>query len=81
MQAWLGSQSIMSLNDVTWKDDSPSGRMLGDIGIEEASRRPYYLQFTLKLRANLLNGPASAISQPGLRDGSGLTQWVELKKD
>jgi hypothetical protein len=81
VHAQLGGQLKMLLNDVTWENETLSGRMLGDVGIEEASRRPYYLQFALKLRGDLLNGSASAISQPGLRDGSGLTQWVELKKD
>jgi CubicO group peptidase (beta-lactamase class C family) len=91
VHAQLGRQIETLLTDVKWEPDpfsgqkpedvTLSGRMPGDIGIEEASRRPYYLQFNLKLRGNLLNGSASAISQPGRRDGSGLTQWVELKKD
>lgn len=79
-QAKLGDQLKMLLNDVTWENDVLSGRMLGDVGTEDANRRPYFLQFTLKLRGNLLNGSASAISQPGRRVGNALTQWVELKK-
>jgi len=68
-------QFKMLLNDVTWENETLSGRMLGDIGTEDANRRPYYLQF------NLLHGSASAISLPWRRDTSGLTQWVELKND
>jgi hypothetical protein len=74
-------QFKMLLNDVSWENDTLSGRMLGDVGTEDANRHPYYLQLNLKLRGDVLNGSASAISLPGRRDSSGLTQWVELKKD
>jgi len=81
VQAKLGSQFRTLLDSPTWENNTLSGRMTGDIGTEDANRRPYYLQLNLKLRAKVLNGPASAISQPGGRVGNALTQWVELKKD
>jgi hypothetical protein len=65
---------------VRWHDGYLSGRMTGDIGAEDANRRPYLLSLTLKLRGAALNGPASAVSLPGRRPGNALTQWVELKK-
>jgi hypothetical protein len=34
-------QLKMLWNDVEWRDGSLSGAMLGDVGTEETSRRPY----------------------------------------
>lgn len=80
VHARLGSQLRTLLNDVRWQDGCLSGRMTGDIGAEDANRRPYLLDLTLKLRGAALNGPASAVSLPGRRPGNALTQWVELKR-
>jgi hypothetical protein len=80
VQAQLGAQMKMLWNDVTWRDGYLSGRMPGDIGTEDAGRRPYFLSFSLKLRGDVLNGAASAISLPGRRAGNALSQWVELSK-
>jgi hypothetical protein len=80
IHAQLGGQLTMLWNDVRWDDGWLSGRILGNIGTEDAGRRPYALSFSLKLRGDVLNGPASAISLPGRRAGNALTQWVELKK-
>ncbi len=55
--------------------------MPGDIGTEDAARRPYLLHFALKLRGNVMNGPASAITIPGGRVGNALTEWVEVQRD
>ena len=80
IHAQLGQQLKMLWNDVRWSDGLLSGRMLGNIGTDDAGRRPYALSFSLKLRGDVLNGAASAISTPGRRAGNALTQWVELKK-
>ena len=80
VHARLGSQLKTLLNDVRWQDGYLSGRMTGEIGTEDANRRPYLLNLTLKLRGAALNGPVSAVSLPGRRPGNALTQWVELKK-
>jgi CubicO group peptidase (beta-lactamase class C family) len=80
VHAQLGGQMKMLWNDVTWRDGYLSGRMPGDIGAEDAGRRPYFLSFSLKLRGDVLNGAASAISLPGRRAGNALSQWVELTK-
>lgn len=68
------------LSDLRWQDGILSGRFSGDIGTDDANRRPYYIQLSLKLRGNVLNGAATAISLPGGRIGNALTQWAELKK-
>lgn len=78
VHAHLGEQLKTLLNDVTFEDGYLSGRMLGDIGTEDANRRPYHLHVSLKLRDRLLNGAMMAISH-GPR-GNALSYWVELKK-
>jgi Beta-lactamase len=80
VHAQLGGQMRMLWNDVIWRDGYLSGRMPGNVGTEDAGRRPYFLSFSLKLRGNVLNGAASAISVPGRRAGNALSQWVELTK-
>jgi len=76
----VGHQFQMLLNDVRLEDGYLSGRFMSDIQTEDANRRPYFLFLRLKQRGGVLNGPASAISLPGKRNGNALTSWVELKK-
>ena len=57
-----------------------SGRMPGDIGTEDAARHPYNLDFTLKLRGEILNGAGVRRAEGSGRIGGAQTQWVELKK-
>lgn len=80
VHAQLGEQLKTLLNDVNFKDGYLEGRMMGDIGTEDANRRPYHLHLTLKLRENMLNGAVTAISLPGCRRGNALSHWVELFK-
>ena len=74
----LEKQLETLLSNVRWENGYLHGQMRGDIHTEDAERRPYFLQLTLKLRGKTLNGPASAISLPGKRAGNALTSWVEL---
>jgi hypothetical protein len=76
----LGDQLKTLLNDVSFKDDYLGGRMMGDIGTEDANRRSYHLHVALKLRGQVLNGAITAISLPGPRLGNALSHWIELKK-
>jgi len=80
VHAQLGKQMTMLWNAVHWRDGYLSGSMPGDIGTEDAARHPYNLDFTLKLRGGILNGPASAVPKGAGRVGGAQTQWVELKK-
>jgi CubicO group peptidase (beta-lactamase class C family) len=81
VQAHLGTEPETAVSNLRWVNGYLSGRMQGDIGTEDANRRPYLLQLTLKLRGDALNGPASAISRPGARAGNALTQWVEVRRE
>jgi hypothetical protein len=81
VHARMEGQLRMLLNLVSFQNGYFSARMMGDIGIEDANRKPYYLDFTLKLRGGMLNGPVTALSLPNKRARNALSQWVELKKE
>lgn len=80
VHAQLGKQLKTLLNRADFKDGYLTGQMTGDVNTEDVNRRPYILSLTLKLRGNVLNGAASALSLPGKRVGNALTHWVEVKK-
>ena len=77
--AQLDGGTRTALSGSAFRDGLLTARLNGDIGTEDANRRPYQLQLTLKLRGGALNGPGSAISLPGKRAGNALTSWVELQ--
>jgi CubicO group peptidase (beta-lactamase class C family) len=81
VHAQLGTQLKTLLNDVQLENDQLTGRMLGDIGTEDANRRPYLLHVDLKRRGEVLNGAVIAISLPGKRLGNALSHWVEVRKE
>ncbi len=81
IHAQIGSQMKMLWNDAGWSDGRLTGRMPGDIGIEEGARGTHHLSFSLTLRGNALNGAISAVSSSGRRNHGTVTQWVELKKE
>ncbi|MGH9845140.1 MAG: hypothetical protein ACREEM_41010, partial [Blastocatellia bacterium] len=80
VHARLGAQLKTLLNRADFKDGYLTGALLGDIGTEDASRRPYTLSLSLKLRGEALGGALTALLLPGKRAGNALTHWVELKK-
>lgn len=80
IHARLGRQLWTLLNMVSFNNDTLEGRMMGDIGTEDASRRPHVLRLRLKLRGDALNGAVTAMSTPGNRAGNALSYWAELKK-
>lgn len=75
----MGEQLKTLLNDVVFEQSYLAGRMMGNIGTEDANRRPYYLSVTLKLREKVLNGTMTAVSL-GQRTGNALSHWMEIKK-
>ncbi len=68
------------LNDVRFEDGNLTGRFAGEIGTEDAGRRPHFIALDVMLRGDTLNGAATAISSPGRRAGNALTSWIELKR-
>lgn len=80
IHARLGDQLETLVNDPRFENAALTGRMVGDVGTEDAGRLPYHLHLSLNLRGDLLNGAVSAISLPNLRSGNALSYWTELKK-
>lgn len=76
----LGQQLWTLLNDPRLSGGDLAGRFNGDIGTEDANRRPYVLALSLKHRGDALNGAVTALSTPGRRVGNALSHWVEAKK-
>ena len=81
VHAKLGGQLWTLLNDVDFSAGWLRGRMVSDIGTEDANRRAYHLHLTLKRREDALNGAMTAISLPGKQMGNALSHWVEVKRD
>jgi CubicO group peptidase (beta-lactamase class C family) len=80
VQAQLGTQLKTLVNDTRLRDGWLTGRLMGDIGTEDASDRPHHLHLDLKLRGDRLNGAMIAISLPTKRLTNALAHWVELEK-
>jgi CubicO group peptidase (beta-lactamase class C family) len=80
VHARLGEQMKTLVNDTKLEEDRLTGRMYGDIGTEDANRRPYHLHLDLKQRGDTLNGAIIAITQHPSRSGHALSHWTEMKK-
>ena len=76
----MGNQLTTLLNNVAYRQGHLSGRMMGDIGTEDANRRLYHLHVSLKLRGQALNGAMTAISLPGQKMGNALSCWMNIRK-
>jgi len=74
VHAKLGSQLGTLLNDVRFRPQQLSGRMAGDLGVDDAGATPYNLHFYLYLRDGALKG--AVVTEPS----PGLPFWTELKK-
>ena len=81
IHARLGDQLEILVNDARFEKGNLTGLMVGDIGTEDANRRPYHLHLNLSLRKKTLNGALTAISLPGQRMGNALSHWTELKRE
>ena len=84
----LDDQLKALVNDAQLKDGEFKGVFLGDVGYEDADRRPYHLHFDLALRDDLLTGCILALTvikggeggAPGKRTGNALSFAATLSK-
>lgn len=76
----LGDDLWTLLNNARFEGGYLRGGFRGDIGTEDANRTDYVLSLELKLRGNVLNGSAMAITLPNVRLGNALTHWTELRR-
>jgi CubicO group peptidase (beta-lactamase class C family) len=76
----LGDQPWTVLDQAAFSEGVLGGIFSGDIGTEDANRRPYNLRLEVKKRDNVLNGSLIALSLPGKWVGNALTHWIEVKR-
>lgn len=79
VEAHLGDQATLPLDNANAQAGTFTGRMEGDIGAADAKRRPYRLVWDLALRDGVLTGTLNAVGRPESR-GVGLGYWVKLRK-
>jgi hypothetical protein len=79
VHAQLGDQLQTLVNDPRFREGQFTGKMTGDIGTNDASRRPHDLQWELTLREGRLNGVLYAVGRHPSR-GLTLGHWVELRR-
>jgi hypothetical protein len=77
----IDDQLVTLVSEAWFADGELRGVFAGDIGTDDAGRRPYHLSLRLKLRGDLLNGSLTALSKPGPRPGDALSYWIELARE
>lgn len=76
----LGDQLKTLLTDGRFEDGTLTGCFAGDIGTEDANRRPYHLHLDLRLRGEVLNGAVIVKSPPRTNLDSALSHWTQLEQ-
>jgi len=79
VHAQLGNQLEMLINNARLENGIFTGRIMSDIGTPDANRRPYYLDWNVTLRGEVLNGVLYAIGHHPSR-GVLLGHWIELRR-
>jgi CubicO group peptidase (beta-lactamase class C family) len=78
VEVQFGTQARTQVREARLLAEAFTGKMDGDIGTDDAGRRPYSLEWDVSLRGDVLNGTlyATTRSTRPLRLGS----WVELRR-
>jgi hypothetical protein len=79
IQAQLGQHPKTSIREARLDAGAFTGKMDGDIGTDDARRRPYDLEWDVTLRGDLLNGTLYATTTSRTRPLR-LGYWVELHR-
>ena len=79
-EAQVGDQPRAEVLRAAFKGGRLEAAIKGDVGTPDAGRRRYLLVLDLKLRGDVLNGSATALSTPGRPLGNALSYWAELKR-
>ena len=87
VHARIGDGLWTLVNEARWENDALRGKMMGDIGTDDAAKCQYLLHLTLKWAGKKLAGSISAITNfdheggaPGMRMGNALSHWAELSR-
>jgi len=76
----LGGRPWTVLDSATYDEGVLSGVFSGDVGTEDANRRPYNLMLEVKLRGDVLDGSLIARSLGGKWVGNALTHWISVER-
>jgi CubicO group peptidase (beta-lactamase class C family) len=76
----LEGQLKTLVSEARFEGDRLTGVFAGDVGTEDANRRPGHLYLDLVLRGRVLNGSLTAKSHPSPRPGNALSHWIELMR-
>ena len=76
----LANELVTILNGSKLQDGMLTGEFAGNIGTDDANRRPYHLSLRARLRGEKLNGALTAKSLPARKAGNALSSWVELTR-
>jgi CubicO group peptidase (beta-lactamase class C family) len=80
VHAQLGDQLRALVNEPKLEDGWLTGRFAGDVGTEDAARRPYCLHLDLRVRDAAINGAVVVRSPPGTKLDAALSHWTELRR-
>ena len=82
VQAQLGAESPVLLQNATFDKGRLFGRMSGNLGTDEdTGADPYDLDFELYFRGPALNGSVTTRPHTGAKNFTRLPFWVEFKKE
>jgi CubicO group peptidase (beta-lactamase class C family) len=76
----IGQQLESLVNGLHVEDGYLVGQAASEIDTDDAKRYPEFVQLSLKLRGDSLNGGITAMSKPAVRVGNALTCWADLKR-
>jgi len=76
----IGKQPQASVREARLQDTTFSGKMDGDIGTDDARRRPYDLEWDVTLRGDVLNGTLYATAKSTTKRPLRLGYWLELRR-
>ncbi|HUR49888.1 MAG TPA: serine hydrolase domain-containing protein [Acidimicrobiales bacterium] len=86
--ARLGTQLRTLVDEIRWDGERFAGKMHGDLRTEDARRRPGHVALDLRLRGDVIDGAATAMTDypegeggaPGRRVGNALSHWIRLER-
>jgi CubicO group peptidase (beta-lactamase class C family) len=87
-KARLGTQLRTLVDEIRWDGERIAGKMHGDLRTEDARRRPGHVALDLRLRGDVIDGAATAVTDypngeggaPGRRAGNALSHWIRLER-
>jgi CubicO group peptidase (beta-lactamase class C family) len=80
IRAQLGDSPAATIREARFVGTGFTGTIDGDIGTDDARRRPYELQLDLTLRDDAITGTVYAMAKPAMKRPLRLGYWVELKR-